>query len=820
MKVLRAAFVLTLAAAIFWGLHFRHGLFPPLGKLLNPFAGFWRNGDRPDPSLKVLVLPGLRDRVDIVWDARRVPHIFARNDHDLYFAQGYVVARDRLWQMEFQALYAAGRLAEVFGPAALDNDRLQRRLGMVWAAEKAARAISDDPVMSGIVQSYADGVNAYIAGLKTSGLPVEYKILDYRPEPWTKLKAALLMKYMAWMLSSSNSDLGQTRARDALGEDVVRELYPDFPPFLDPIVPRGTAWDFGAGTDRGDDVESLAAPPPDIRSPEPGKRALVADRQEPRGVGSNNWAVAGSRTRSGFPLLSNDPHLVLTLPSIWYELQLNAPGIDVYGATLAGAPGVIIGFNRKTAWGLTVLGADVLDWFRVRFRDESLREYAYGGGWRPVAVREETIKVRGRRAVTDRVVYTHHGPVVRLEGEKAVEGWIPAGAAMRWAGHDPSLDLKTFTLLNRAAGYEELLEALRPFSCPALNFVYADAAGNIAVWSNGRLPLRPPGHGRFLLDGASPGDDWTGRVPWEQNPHVRNPERGFVSSANQHPADETYPHYLGWDFESFERGVRINEVLAGREDLTPEDMATLQNDSLSLRARMLLPRALAALRAASLAAEERKALEALEEWDFRFSAVSEAATIFEAFWRALNERTWGDEMEGDEVKLVWPKSNVFIDLALNRPDATYFDDKTTPALETFDDLVLPAFQSALRRLAERHGPLGEDWRWGRARGREIFHLARLPGFGSGKLETSGGPAVLNVAGGDFGPSWRMTVSLGPEVKAWGILPGGQSGNPGSRFYDNAVADWAAGKTYELIFMKFPDEAVHGATTWTVLRGAR
>lgn len=816
MKVLRAAVVLALAAAIFWGLHFRHGLFPPLGKLLNPFAGFWRNGERPDPSLKVLVLPGLRDRVDIVWDARRVPHIFARNDHDLYFAQGYVVARDRLWQMEFQALYAAGRLAEVFGPAALDTDRLQRRLGMVWAAEKAARAMAEDPVIRDVVQAYADGVNAYIAGLKSAGFPVEYKILDYRPEPWTALKAALLVKYMAWMLSGHNTDLAQTRTRDALGEEVIRTLYPDVPPFLEPIIPRGTVWDFDGAPEGRDE----AAPPQGARLPDPGIESSRSEKEEARGVGSNNWAAAGSRTRSGFPILSNDPHLDLSLPSIWYELQLNAPGIDVYGVTFAGAPGVIIGFNRRAAWGLTMMGADVLDWYRVRFKDESRREYAYGGGWRPVVVRSETIKVRGRRDVTDRVLYTHHGPVVRLEGEKAAEPWIPAEAAMRWSAHDPSLELKAFTLLNRAAGYEDYLEALRHFACPAHNFVYADAEGDIALWSNGRFPLRPPGNGRYLLDGSSPGDDWPGWIPWEQNPHVRNPERGFVSSANQNPTDETYPHDLGWDFESFERGARINEVLAEGADLEPEDMVSLQNDTLSLRARMLLPRLLPALKAAPLAAGERRALEALEKWDFRYAAESEAATLFDALWRALNERTWNDETQEGQEKIAWPKSSVFLDLALNRPESAFFDDKTTPEVETFDDLVPPAFQAALRRLEERHGPFGEAWRWGRTHGREIFHLGRLPGFGSGRLETSGGPAVLNVAGGNIGPSWRMTVALGPEVKAWGILPGGQSGNPGSRFYDNAVADWAAGKTYELIFMRHPDEAVHGETTWTVLRGAR
>ncbi len=273
MKVLRAVVSLALTAAMFWGLNFRHGLLPPLGKLANPFAGFWRNGDRAEPPLEVVSLPGLRARVEIVWDARHVPHIFARNDHDLYFAQGYVVARDRLWQMEFQALYASGRLAEVVGPAVLDHDRLQRRLGMVWAAEKAARMMAEDPLMSEVVQAYADGVNAYIAGLRPADLPVEYKILDYRPEPWTKLKAALLMKYMAWTLSGYNSDLSQTRTRDELGEDFVRSLYPDVPPFLEPIIPRGTPWNFGSAPKDGEGGGKPSAPPPAGGRPSCGRRA-------------------------------------------------------------------------------------------------------------------------------------------------------------------------------------------------------------------------------------------------------------------------------------------------------------------------------------------------------------------------------------------------------------------------------------------------------------------------------------------------------------------------------------------------------------------
>ncbi|MGD1009619.1 MAG: penicillin acylase family protein [Candidatus Aminicenantales bacterium] len=825
MKWIRAIVSLLIAAAAFWGLDNRHGMVPPAGKLVNPFAGFWQNGTRADKPPGELILPGLRDRVRVVWDARHVPHIFAANDHDLYFAQGYITARDRLWQMDFQARYAAGRLAEIIGRAGLESDRFNRRFGLGWAAERAAEAISRDPQARDTVEAYADGVNAYIGSLRRRDYPVEYKILDYSPEPWTLFNSGLLLKYMSYDLTSYNDDRWMTVARKALGEAVLDELFPfEPPPIADPIIPPGTPWDFkpvplpkrgetAAPARAHDSASPTASFCPLADGPAP-----VPERPE---IGSNNWAVSGTRTRSGRPILANDPHLRLTLPSIWYEIQLSAPGTNAAGVSLPGTPLVIIGHNDRIAWGFTNAGDDVLDWYAIKFKDESHGEYFYNGEWRKSSVRSEVIKVRGQKDVIDRVVYTHHGPVVWLEGEPEPSNKsVPAGAALRWEAHDPSNEFMTFYHLNRARNYEGYLEALASWDCPAQNFAYADVDGTIAIWHNGKYPLRQKGDGRYILDGSNSADEWRGWVPREHNPHVKNPPRGFVSSANQKPTDASYPYYLGWDYASFERGTRINQMLAAMKDITPEDMLRMQNDNLSLRARMAMSRLLRDIVDRDFTATEKWALEELKAWNCENLAGLAAPTIFSRFWSDFNEKTWNDEKKGDLWGMRWPRSEVVIDLILNHPDSEFFDDRTTPQKETMADIANAAFHSAVKQLQAECGPPGRSWTWGEWRRAGIGHLGRIPGFGRERLAMNGGGNAVNASGPGFGPSWRMVVELGPEVQAWGILPGGPSGNPGSPYYDSGVDDWLAGRAHPLLFLKSAEEAGPDVVAKTSLRGAK
>ena len=839
MRWVRAIVSLVLAAAVFWGLDNHHGTFPALGKLLNPFSGFWQNGSRSDAVPEKLVVPGLRDEVRVVWDARRVPHIFAQNDHDLYLAQGYVAASLRLWQMEFQALYTAGRISEVVGPVGLRQDIFTRRFGLPWAAENAVRVFRDDPKTREVVDAFTAGVNAYIQTLDRKGLPVEYKILDYRPEPWTDYKCALLLKAMAYSLSSYNQDDAMTQmmkmTKNQGGwpgwEDFGDRLFPFRPPFVDPVIPPGTPIDFtplpvptrSEAEGGGGNKDGESGHPTDSRleatPSDPGGFESPGYRTGP-GIGSNNWAVSGKLTRNGFPILSNDIHLELSLPAIWYEIQLSAPGVNVRGVTFPAAPLVVAGYNESVAWGFTNGTDDVLDWFDITFKDDTRAEYLYGGEWRKTTVREEKIKVRGGTTVVDKVVYTHYGPVVRSKDEPPFPNMnVPPGAALRWLAHDASNEFLTLYALNRARNYADYVQALETWDCPAQNIVYADREGTIAIWHDGKYPLRWKGQGRYVLDGSDPADEWRGWIPRSHVPHVKDPERGFVSSANQMPADAGYPYYLGWDYAPFERGARINEILAAARDVTPSDMVRMQTDVLDIRARAVLPRLLDIIKEKPATEAEKKSFEELRAWNFEARAALIAPTIFRELWNELNRLTWDDEKPPGVERMTRPASQVMVDQILNHPEGEFFDNADTDGtVETLADIAELAFRSAVANLEKRLGTWGDAWRWGKVKGTQLRHVARIPGFGREKLEADGIGHVIGAIDAVWAPSWRMVVELGPEVKAWGNYPGGQSGNPGSKFYDDFIDDWAAGKPYKLVFLKSADDPDPAVVARTLMRG--
>ena len=844
MRWIRAIVSLVLAAAVFWGLDNRHGTFPALGKLLNPFAGFWQNGSRSDAIPEKLVVPGLRNEVRVVWDARRVPHIFAQNDHDLYLAQGYVAASLRLWQMEFQALHTAGRISEVVGPLGLRQDVFTRRFGLPWAAENAVRAFRDDPKTRQVIEAFTVGVNTCIRSLGRKRLPVEYKILDYRPEPWTDYKCALLLKAMAYSLSSYNQDAAMTQmmkmTKDQGGgpgwEDFGDRLFPFRPPLVEPVIPPGTPLDFvplpvpqrgGAerdGRNRDNASRPAASSGLETASSDPVGFESPGFRTGP-GIGSNNWAVSGKLTRNGFPILSNDMHLELSLPAIWYEIQLSAPGVNVRGVAFPAAPLVVAGYNESIAWGFTNGTDDVLDWYDITFRDDTRAEYLYGGEWRKTTFREEKIKVRGGATVVDKVVYTHYGPVVRSKDEPPFPNMnVPPGAALRWLAHDASNELLTLYALNRARNYADYVKALETWDCPAQNIVYADREGTIAIWHDGKFPLRWKGQGRFVLDGADPADEWRGWIPRGHVPHVKDPERGFVSSANQMPADAGYPYYLGWDYAPYERGARINEILAAARDVTPSDMVRMQTDVLDIRARAVLPRLLDIIKEKPATEAEKRSFEELRVWNFEARAALIAPTVFRELWNELNKLTWDDEKPPGVERMTRPASQVMVDQILNYPRGVFFDlpdlPNTNPILETLADIAELAFRAAVANLEKRLGPWGDAWRWGKVKGTQLRHVARIPGFGREKLEADGIGHVIGAIDTVWAPSWRMVVELGPEVRAWGNYPGGQSGNPGSKFYDDFVDDWAAGKPYELVFLRSADEPNPAVVGRTVMRGGK
>lgn len=756
------------------------------------------------------LLVGLNDSIQVVMDDRDVPHIFASNDHDLYFAQGYLTARHRLWQMETQTRAAAGRLSEVLGASTIDFDLEQRRIGMVWSAEQALDAFSDDALSRMVVEAYTAGINAYIGSLDYRSLPLEYKLLDYRPEPWTPLKSSLLLKHMAKMLTGSERDFANTEALKLLGPEMFAFLYPEQNLLQDPIVP-GFSPDTAIGAGSTAFLNGGTWPTTD---------------PQPSHIGSNNWAVSGSRTASGNPILCNDPHLGLGLPSIWYEVQLHAPGINCYGVSLPGAPGIVIGFNDKVAWGVTNAGRDVKDYYAITFEDYSRKRYRYGDTWKESSMRIEEVKVRGGRSVMDTVIYTHYGPVAHVDKEAGTH------LALRWTAHRPSNELMTFYGLNRATGYADYAEAIKHFRCPGQNFVFADVAGDIAIWQQGDFPLKPHAHGRFIMDGSNPATDLADIIPQQHNPHLVNPERGFVSSANQAPTDTAYPYYYTGVFEEF-RNRTINNTLRNDSAVTVESMMALQLSNLSMLAKEALPLMLQHLDTLDFQNKEVEmmAYHALKDWDYNYDRGIISPTVFQIWWDELNSliydelndskwdqaeyyrysweefgRTGKAYLDMRDSRYVYPMSRVTIGLLSDHPDHPIFDHHFTVARKDGpQDLVYDAFYWMAVKLKDIISYGIDKPHWGHYQGTRIMHLMKLDALSSPKLFVGGCKNAPNAMTATHGPSWRMVVELTPEgPKAFGVLPGGQNGNPGSAGYLRSLRKWVDGEYHPLHLLNMND----------------
>ncbi|TAG69314.1 MAG: penicillin acylase family protein, partial [Runella slithyformis] len=671
MKYLRAALSLLFAGGLTFMLNRPLGPVPALGPFFSPFTGFWQNAEKPvNTPPSDIKLQGLKGEVTVQYDDNHVPHIFADNDEDLYFAQGYVLAKDRLWQMDFYSRVAAGRLSEALGPLALEFDQYNRRLQLPEGAEKVLEVCLKDPISKMITESYAAGVNAYISQLTYKDLAIEYKLLGYQPEPWTPLKTALVEQVMKKDMNGRSDDYRMSNMLAKYGKEVMDDLFPNYPSEESPVIPSGTKWDF----------KPLAVP----KIPELMQATLAAHlnlESENPGIGSNNWAVHGSRTATGLPILANDPHLGLTLPSIWYQVQLVSPTVNVYGVCVPGWPGVGIGFNKDAAWGITNVGSDVFDLYQIKFKDKTQKEYWYNNGWKPTIMKVETYVVKGLpEAVKDTVYYTHHGAVLYDEGKKSFSKEIPVGHAARWSGLFTGNSLLALYHGNRAKNYDEYRVFLSNLEAPGFNVVFANNQNEIGITAQGKYPLKWKGQGKYIMDGSNPANDWQGWVPNDQNPSVRNPPRGFVSSANQFSADQTYPYYLGWKFAPPYRGLRINERLANMQKATADSLRLMQNDNFNLEARQNLPDWLKILET-DATVKSNPAYLVLAKWNLKNDPDQVGATIFERWTRELRTAIWEDEFNTLDEKgtpMMYPTRDRTYQMIKNQPTAKWFDNvKTT-----------------------------------------------------------------------------------------------------------------------------------------------
>ena len=795
MRILPFTISTIITIALIIALDNKWGAVPPLGRFLSPQQGFWQNAEAVDGDRNENIsLQGLKGKVDVYLDDRLVPHVFAEHDEDAYYVQGYLHAKYRLWQMELQTFAAAGRISEKMGndPRYIGFDREQRRLGMVYAAENALKEFEADPASRATCDAYTAGVNAYISTLTESTLPLEYKLLNYRPEPWSNLKIALFLKQMSKTLADYSPDLALTQTKLSFSFEEMMELDPQVPDSLAPIVPPGTSFDTAG-----------IAPvvPATADSLYFGKKDSVQvnsyAEQNPNN-GSNNWVVGGKKTKSGAPILANDPHLELTFPSIWYEMQITTPNLNVYGVTFPGSPNIIIGFNNDIAWGVTNSQRDVKDFFEIRFKDDSKREYWFNGQWEPTSIRIDTIKVRGGTDVYDTIAYTVFGPVMydksfskNISENKAI--------AVTWAAHEPSNEGLTFYKLNRARNYDEYLTAIKHFSCPGQNFVFASKTGDIALWQQGKFPARWYGQGMYLMPGTDSSYMWQGYIPQEENPHVFNPDTGYIQSANQRAVDSTYPYFIPGGYITA-RGVAISRKLSAMQQVTPDDMKALQNDNYHVFAESVRPMLLKYVNAGNLDADASRYLDIFRNWDLVASSTSTGTTVFQCWFDSLENLVWKDEWNQDSLTIGMPDEQTLLEW-INKDSAfRYIDNINTPQKETIGELVTKALILASAELKKQEA--GGKLEWAKFKDPAIMHLLRdavMP-FAR-KVAVGGWSNVINATTKSHGPSWRMIVHLTNETEAYGVYPGGQSGNPGSPFYDNMVDAWSQGKYYSLWMMK-------------------
>jgi penicillin amidase len=800
MRIVPLALSVLITAGLVFCLNTPFGQVPPLGKFLSPQHGFWQNADALDKDFNArLDLPELKDRAEVYFDDRLVPHIFAGNEQDACFVQGYLHAKFRLWQMEFQVFAAAGRLSEILGPGPgngyLTYDRGMRRLGMVYGAEKTLEEIDKDSVTKRDCDAYTAGVNEYIHSLKESQLPLEYKLLNYRPEPWTNLKIALFMKNMAYDLAGGDNDIEMTNAKTLFSKEDFAKLYPSIQDSVDPIIPRGTAF-----------------LPPGIRPRVPaGADSLYFNNQDTvtarelkpeKSNGSNDWAVSGKKTLSGRPILCNDPHLGTNLPSIWYEMQIETPGFNTYGVSFPGAPYIIIGFNDSCAWGVTNAGRDVRDYYSIDFKDPSRQEYRYNGEWKKADQRVDTIKIKGRPDLIDTVAYTVFGPVMFDPGFAGFSDQSSGKSyAVHWKANDASNELAVFSHLRSARNYDDYREAIKWLGTPGQNFIFASKAGDIAIWQQGEFPAKWNGQGEFVMPGTDSSYLWQGNIPAEENPHMMNPERGFVSSANQSPADSSYPYFLGSYFPVY-RGLLINRLLTKQNSITPLDMMKLQTENYDVFAEMARPILLQHIDVSRLGDQARDYLNALRTWDLKDDPEETGPTIFKYWWSKLEEGIFDDEFAQTDLPMMRPTESTLLDALLKDTAYKFIDDINTARKETLRDVVTAAFLKTVPLLlrADKEDKLV----WAKNKDTWVRHLLRLPALSRTHLMIGGGTNCINAAKQFHGPSWRMVVHLTEKTEAYGVYPGGQNGNPGSPFYDSFVDHWVAGKYYPLWVMEKED----------------
>jgi penicillin amidase len=738
---------------------------------------FYRGQQSLPQTEGVAQLQGLSAPVEVSRDVYGVPHLAGAGVNDLMRAMGFVHAQDRYFQMELLRRMGSGRLAEAFGPEGLAHDRLVRRIGLEQAAVSELNRAS--PESREILEAYASGVNAYRAA-HADRLPPEFQALELEPTPWEAVDSLAIGKWMAYVLSQ-NADVEMLRANlvDAVGVEAAYRL------------------------------TGLEPPPMQEAARSSFRVAALDERAGPlfpsfRGA-SNAWVVGSGHSRSGRPLLASDPHLALTMPSLWYEIHLKGGGLDVAGASLPGLPLVLIGQNERIAWGVTALYADVQDLYIETPEPGNPLQYASGEGWAPLDTVSETIPVKGGAPVTEEVRVSRHGVIVgeTSDGRLLSERWDAL-----WSGDH----VEALLLLNRAGSWQEFTDALRSWSTPALSFLYGDVEGNIGFFPAGQIPVRLATDGSIPIEGNVPDNEWNGVIPHELKPMIFNPEAGLIVSANHHMLPPETPYPLGIDALADYRAHRIETLLATSPTLSLDDFARFQSDRFddSIERVLYFTQTLRPTEEG-----EVRALEILGDWNGQMTP-GPAPTIYQAHYRRLLENTFKDEL-GDELfqsyldflEQGYPGGILAI---VDDETSPFWDDRTTPEVEDRSRIFAKSFAEAVASLTERFGSDMSHWDWGIVHGVLFEHplgkeeplsylLSRGPiPFGGSTFTIANAKVSLrDPYRTTAGTSFRFLADLADLTKSRSVVPTGASGHPLSHHYFDQNPGWLTGTSHPLLF---------------------
>lgn len=772
--------------------------------LLSPFLHPWLKWliQRKVPQTEgTLRLKGLNSGVKVLRDRWGIPHIYAKNIHDLLFAQGFVHAQDRLWQMDLQRRVAAGRLSEILGKRLVAIDRWLRILGFRRSIENNTGMLDRD--LRHYIEAYSAGINSYMS---RGNLPLEFSLLRYSPHQWSIVDSLSWNMVMSWNLSVNwESEIIRAALIDYLGKDIETELEPGYAPHWPSIIPHG--------------LEVML----------PGTQPLMKNYEarsflgpSPRdGIGSNSWVLSGTKTASGAPLLANDMHLVMNLPCIWYENHLICQDMNITGISAPGVPFIISEHNGYVTWGFTAGLSDVQDLFKERIRNNSkgILQYEYKGKWYDTRIVTEEIKVKKRHPVIEKVVITRHGPIInKLAPDFSKEQPL----ALAWTAYERDTTLKALHKIIRARNCRKFHEALEYWTSPNVNILFADIEGNIAYTLAGRVPIRKKGDGKVPVPGWTGEYDWKGFIPFKELPHLFNPKQGYIVTANNRIITRDYPYFLGNDYCSGDRAERITEMIEAKEAIDIEYIKQMQYDVLSPTARRINEQL---KRKLIKSPKIKSAVELLKGWDGEMNSNSSAAALYQVFIRSLLSLALHKKlghltqyymgmgptpMLGEYSMFCW-RAWEWLQRELLKEKSFWFE--TDHRKESENDIIHGAFQKAVKFLNKELGHKIEKWSWGKLHSLTFMHpLGRVKVFGRilnrGEFTLGGDGTTIWASYSSMhnldttnmiGPPFRFIADCKNLNNSIGILTPGQSGNPGSIHYDNQIDAWFKGTYHPILY---------------------